>query len=516
MRGPVGAKRKTKPVVTGSGYSYYALGLLAFINLLNYLDRNVIFALFEPIKRDLHLSDSQLGWLGSAYILVFSIAALPFGLLSDLRSRRAVIAWGVGIWSAFTVFSGMVRSFWQLFTCRAAVGIGEAAYGPASSSMVADFFPGRSRAIAMGILTAGVSLGGVLGIYLGGTIEGAYGWRIAFMAVGVPGFICALLAARLRDPTRVPGKISVRKYLKSLEMGAASVARHFAPLLLMTGLGAVIALVLDRTYGADSRIDAAALATCVGLGLAWNILRWVRSIQSDQIDETPFGGQLADAFEDILHAGKAVLRTPTLVYVFLGGALISFGVNGVVGWGPTFLARQFNLPPGEAATILGKWGFIFGTAGTLFGGLLADWLRRYTPSGRALTVALGFIIGGPVGIWLLTIRDLSLFIPVSCVVFFCLSWYNGPIAAVTFDVVPAKIGSTVIGAYLLFIHLAGDAIALPLIGKLSEIFGLDKAILLLPVVALLGGVVILGAVRTVGRDMARVAHRTGEHATMVG
>jgi sugar phosphate permease len=101
-------------------------------------------------------------------------------------------------------------------------------------------------------------------------------------------------------------------------------------------------------------------------------------------------------------------------------------------------------------------------------------------------------------------------------VFFCLSWYNGPIAAVTFDVVPAKIGSTVIGAYLLFIHLAGDAIALPLIGKLSEVFGLEKAILLLPVVALLGGVVILGAVRTVGKDMARVAHRTGEHATVAG
>ncbi len=118
------AAKAAKAPVT-SAYSLYALGLLAFINLLNYLDRNVIFALFEPIKHDLHLTDSQLGWLGSAYILVFSIAALPFGLLSDLRSRRAVIAWGVGLWSMFTVASGLVRSFGQLFTCRAAVGIGE-------------------------------------------------------------------------------------------------------------------------------------------------------------------------------------------------------------------------------------------------------------------------------------------------------------------------------------------------------------------------------------------------------
>jgi MFS family permease len=83
-------------------YRWYALGLLALINLLNYLDRNVIFALFEPIKRELSLTDTQLGWLGSAYILVFSVAALPLGVISDLRSRRAVIAGGVAVWSAFT------------------------------------------------------------------------------------------------------------------------------------------------------------------------------------------------------------------------------------------------------------------------------------------------------------------------------------------------------------------------------------------------------------------------------
>ena len=144
-------------------YRWYALGLLAVINLLNYIDRNVIYALFESLKRDLALSDAQLGWLGSAYILVFSVAALPFGVLSDLRSRRAVIAWGVTVWSAFTFLSGLVRSYWQLFTCRAAVGVGEAAYGPAGASLVADYFPGERRAMAMGILASGVSLGGVVG-----------------------------------------------------------------------------------------------------------------------------------------------------------------------------------------------------------------------------------------------------------------------------------------------------------------------------------------------------------------
>jgi MFS family permease len=187
--------------------------LLAAINILNYLDRNVIFALFEPIKRDLGLSDAQLGWLGSAYILVFSLAALPLGVLSDLKSRKGVIAGGVALWSAFTALGGLVRNYWQLFVCRAAVGIGEAAYGPAAASMTADYFPGKDRATAMAILAAGIPVGGVLGLLLGGWLEGIYGWRVAFMAVGLPGFACAVLVSRLKDPTRVEEPLTFRSVM---------------------------------------------------------------------------------------------------------------------------------------------------------------------------------------------------------------------------------------------------------------------------------------------------------------
>jgi hypothetical protein len=107
----------------------------------------------------------------------------------------------------------------------------------------------------------------------------------------------------------------------------------------------------------------------------------------------------------------------------------------------------------------------------------------------------------------LTLSDLRVFVPGFAVAFFFLSWYNGPISAVIFDVVPASIGSTVVGAYLLFIHLAGDAIAFPLIGSLSDKFSLERAMLLLPLVALGGGVVTLGALPTIGRDMTRLASR---------
>ncbi|HEX2637005.1 MAG TPA: MFS transporter [Gemmatimonadales bacterium] len=483
--------------------SWYALGLLALINLLNYVDRNVIYALFDPIKRDLALTDSQLGWLGSAYIFVFSVSALPFGVLSDLRSRRAVIAGGVAVWSAFTFLSGLVNSFGQLFTCRAVVGVGEAAYGPAAASLVADYFPARGRAVAMGILSSGIALGGVLGLLLGGHLEGIYGWRVAFMTVGVPGFLLALLVSRLVDPTRAPAHLTVRSFLRDFELGVRPLVRNLWPLLAAVVLGGAAAYWLDRQYGAGSKVDLAVFSAALGLGLALTIFRWVRRTPADVAADTSFGSGISGAFDEIARAGRTVLRTPTLVYVFLAGAMISFGLNGIVGWGPTFVSRELDLSAAEAAALLGKWGLISGTAGTLFGGVLADWLRRRWETARVIVVALGLLLGGPLALWLLTIRDPVLFQAVFAIAFFCLSWYTGPMTAVIFDVVPARISATVAGAYLLFIHLAGDAIALPLVGSLSDRFGLDRAILLLPLVVIVGGVVVLGAVRTLGRDMHR-------------
>jgi MFS family permease len=494
----------TTPDPPTRAYSWYALGLLALINLLNYIDRNVIFALFEPIKRDLALTDSQLGWLGSAYIFVFSVAALPFGVLSDLRSRRAVIAGGVTVWSAFTFLSGLVNSFGQLFTCRALVGVGEAAFGPASSSLVADYFPQRGRAIAMGILSSGIALGGVLGLLLGGGLEAAYGWRVAFMTVGVPGFVCALLVSRLVDPTRPPARLTVRSFLRDFEIGVLPLLRNVWPLLAGVVVGGVAAWWLDRAY-ADSTVDIAVFSGAVGLGLALTFLRWVFRTPTDNGDDTVFGRGISGAFDDIARAGRTVLHTPTLVYIFSAGAMISFGLNGIVGWGPTFVSRELELSSAAAAALLGKWGLIAGTAGTIFGGVLADWLRPRYETARVIVVALGLLLGGPLALWLLTIRDPDLFQGVFAVAFFCLSWYNGPMTAVIFDVVPPRISATVAGAYLLFIHLAGDAIALPLVGTLSDRVGLDRAILLLPAAVIVGGFVVLGALRTLPRDTTIVA-----------
>ena len=194
-------------------------------------------------------------------------------MLSDLRSRRAVIAGGVAVWSAFTFLSGLVAQLRQLFTCRAAVGIGEAALrargrvagGRLLSRRAAAPWPWASSPPAS-------PLGGVLGILLGGQLEAFYGWRVAFMAVAVPGFLLAALVARLTDPTRPParahGAVSTGA---SFEIGALPLFRQLWPLL--AGVGdrrRSRPTWLDQRYGADSKLDVAAFAAAVGLGLARN------------------------------------------------------------------------------------------------------------------------------------------------------------------------------------------------------------------------------------------------------
>src|SRR5207247_1557826 len=138
------------------------------------------------------------------------------------------------------------------------------------------------------------------------------------------------------------------------------------------------------------------------------------------------------------------------------------------------------------------------------GGRTGDWLLTRWSGGRVVVSGAGFVLGGPVCAALLLIDELRLFVPLLFGTFFLYSWYNGPLSAVILDVVPAAVRASVLGAYVLFSHLAGDAIAPPLIGYLSDRFGLRPAMLLLPTAGAVGGVVILIALSTVGRDMARV------------
>ena len=507
MRAPKQPLAAARPEMAKSptpsrAYAAYVLGLLTLVNLLNYLDRNVVYAVFEPIKRDLHVSDAQLGWLGSAYIIVLSLAALPLGVIGDLRSRRSVITWGVAIWSAATAAGGLARRFGQLFACRALVGFGEAGYGPASQAIIAQYYKGRRRAFAIGIYSVGMAFGGVLGIWFGGVIAERYGWRWAFIWMGVPGLVLALLASRLREIDRRPPPAIMETLERWLRQGMHGVTHYVLPLAVCAAVGATLAALLALIQGNPSQLDTAVFGISVSIGIAWTVWRLVPLAVRRT---TEAGAVAAGALDEFQSAAALVLRTPTLIWVFLGGAMVTFAVNGLIAWAVAFMQRVHGLSVARVGAEFGLWGLAGGVFGALFGGRFADRLQQRWRGGRVLASGAGFVIGGPVCAALILVDDLRWFAPLVLATYFLYTWYNGPLAAVILDVVPPAVQASVLGAFVLFSHLAGDALAPPLIGYLSDRTGsLRTAMLLLPAVGVVGGLVILVALSTVGRDMQRV------------
>ncbi|HKB47323.1 MAG TPA: MFS transporter, partial [Ktedonobacterales bacterium] len=183
-------------------YALYVLGLMVGINLLNYMDRWVGSAVAPLIQAEFDLSDFSIGLLGSAFTLVYALAALPFGLWADRGRRNVVLGAGVLIWSLATLLTGLTRNFAQLFATRAVLGIGEASYFPAGTSLLGDYFPRHLRGRVMSIWSAGSAIGIALGFAGGGLIAASLGWRAAFFASAVPGVVFAILAFRLREPLR--------------------------------------------------------------------------------------------------------------------------------------------------------------------------------------------------------------------------------------------------------------------------------------------------------------------------
>lgn len=179
------------------------LVVLTLINLFNYLDRWIVAALAESMKHsELQLSDTQLGSLMTGFIIVYTLAAPLFGSLGDTRRRTRLIALGVGVWSLATGAAGFAWNYASLFAARAAVGIGEAAYGTISPALLADYFPRERRGRVFAIFFAAIPIGSALGYVVGGLMDHYFGWRPAFWVAGFPGLILALLAWRLYDPPR--------------------------------------------------------------------------------------------------------------------------------------------------------------------------------------------------------------------------------------------------------------------------------------------------------------------------
>lgn len=184
--------------------AWVALGVLWFIYVLNFLDRQLLSILAKPIQDSLHITDGQLGLLGGLYFAFFyCFIAIPVGWLADRTNRVAVVSIACGIWSAATMACGLSRNFGQLAVSRMTVGFGEAGGVPPSYAIITDYFPPGRRGMALGLYNLGPPVGAALGIAFGASIAAAFSWRDAFIAIGVAGLIVAAVTPFLvKEPRR--------------------------------------------------------------------------------------------------------------------------------------------------------------------------------------------------------------------------------------------------------------------------------------------------------------------------
>ena len=181
----------------------FGLVILTGMNLVNYLDRSVYSAVLESLSRsDLHLTDAELGMIPTAFMIVYFLTSPIFGTLGDRGNRPRLVAFGVGVWSLATAAAGFAQGFVSLFISRAAVGVGEAAYGTISPAMLADYFPKERRGRVFAVFFFAIPVGTALGYIVGGVVDHHFGWRVAFFVAGAPGLLLALLALALKDPPR--------------------------------------------------------------------------------------------------------------------------------------------------------------------------------------------------------------------------------------------------------------------------------------------------------------------------
>lgn len=173
------------------------LALLTAVNVLNYIDRQVCYALLPLISKDLALSDAQAGSLASAFMVVYMLAAPPIAWYADMKGRRPWIAGGIALWSVATAAAGLSKGFATLFASRAAVGIGEACYGAIAPAFVAERFPPERRAWVLAVFSMAIPVGSALGYAGGGFVGQSLGWRSAFLIVGLPGLLLAAVAMTL-------------------------------------------------------------------------------------------------------------------------------------------------------------------------------------------------------------------------------------------------------------------------------------------------------------------------------
>lgn len=406
----------------GRLYRSYALGLLMLIYVVNFVDRQVVSILAEPIKLDLQLADWQLGLMtGLAFAVLYTVLGLPIARIAERGDRPWIIAIAVAVWSGFTALSGMAQNFTHLILARIGVGVGEAGCTPPALSLIADTVPKEQRASAVSVYMLGAPVGSLLGLALGGLIADAFGWRMAFVLVGLPGLALAVIAAlTLREPRRGRPKVahaddgvpSFREAMKELA-GKRTYWRVVGGVTIKSfasyGALAFTGSFFFRNFPAELAEYSAmfGLKSAGFLGIALGITSGVMAIIG-----TLLGGRLADHFARkdarafaIIPAVGAVAGLPfSLAALNADSLLVAFaflaapGLLGSMWLGPAYGVVQSLVRPETRATATAVLLFVANLIGLGLGplavGILSDVLvaQGYSSADAIKTSLISFAL----------------------------------------------------------------------------------------------------------------------------
>ncbi|WP_371132643.1 spinster family MFS transporter, partial [Phenylobacterium sp.] len=304
------------------------------IYTFNFLDRQILSVLAEPIRKELHLSDTQLGMLtGLTFALFYTTFGIPLAWLADRVRRVWIIAVCCAVWSMFSAACGLATNFLQLALARMGVGVGEAGGNPASYSLISDYFPPERRGMALGLYQLGLPLGSTAGLAAGGWIAAEHGWRVAFFAVGAPGvFLALLLLLVVREPKR--GEMD--------RAGHGPAADDPQPTLLHS---------IAAFFG-DPLLRSTAVATSCSAFILYGFLNWapaflmrVRGMEltdialyyslisgAGAVAGTLGGGVLVDRLRRV--SMRAYALTPALAFLLESVWKLTGGWSGVAGFRP--------------------------------------------------------------------------------------------------------------------------------------------------------------------------------------
>lgn len=505
-------------------YSWYALGVLVIVYVLNFIDRQILSILANDIKRDLGVEDDYLGFLyGTAFAVFYALFGIPLGKLADSWKRLRLMSLGLALWSAMTALSGFARDAATLTVARIGVGVGEATASPAAYSLISDWFPARLRATALAIYSSGLYLGGGVSLLIGGLVVenwnaaypdggplGLVGWQAAFLSVGIPGLLLALWILTLREPVRgaIDGLPTAedprpfRGFLRELVqvippftlIGAAG--RGFGALaanLAGVAFFAVLVIFLSSAVPATSSLVPGLSDQWLFLGVGYYaVFSWAMSLKARD-----------------LPTFRLTWGSPAFLTIVLGYGTVAFVAYSAAYWGAPYAERALGADKSDLGWFLGAPSAVAGFLGVIGGGRMADFLLERRPTGRVWVVMFGLLASVPPLVLAYNTASLPVFYVASFFAQMTSASALGAAAASSQALVLPRMRGLATATFFLSTTLVGLGIGPFMAGYVSVINGDDLTLGIMStlIVVPAGFVLLLAALRLVPAASASVVER---------